>query len=201
MFFFSTIERSFFHLLKGKKNKVSSSQFRKNSRRICIPLDPTSSRSFLQQFLKESVRLNLKTSWVARNAPFRPSSVEKLAEWLGGREGKVETAPSTLEIREGGMEKLSSAIIHRERGRETVSRVPRDRPRAVVCQIKRKTRGNCQRERVLPPEGWRQTRLGGQSAARSMFISSSFQFSRVSMHFQNSICVQRCGIDTGISQN
>lgn len=104
--------------------------------------------------------------------------MEKLAEWLGGREGKVETAPSTLEIREGGMEKLSSAIIHRERGRETVSRVPRDRPRAVVCQIKRKTRGNCQRERVLPPEGWRQTRLGGQSAARSMFISSSFQFSR-----------------------
>lgn len=139
---------------------------------------------------------------IARNAPFRPSSVEKLVEsskrwWEEGR-GKLKR-PSTLEIREGEVEKLSSAIIHRERGRETVPRVPRDRARAVVCQIKCKTRGNCQRERVLPREGWRQTRLGGQSAARRMFISS-FQFSRLSMHFQNSICAQRCGIDTGISQ-
>lgn len=163
-----------------------------------------SSRGFPSTIL-EGIGFSLRTSNATNRAQrtfppeFRGKVCGIVEKVVGGRERKIETHPRLRLVR-GEVEKLSSAIIHRERGRETVPRVPRDRARAVVCQIKCKTRGNCQRERVLPREGWRQTRLGGQSAARRMFISS-FQFSRLSMHFQNSICAQRCGIDTGISQN
>lgn len=77
--------------------------------------------------------------------------------------GKLKRAPRLRFEARGEVEKLSSAIIHREREerereRGGCSRSSRDRVRAsVVCQIKCKTRGNCQRERVQ--KGWRQTRL------------------------------------------